>query len=172
MFTIIRNNACWRVGIGELKETDSVLCADGRFYPAQSVPSLRSFLMHSRYVQQRVALGEPNGWGTLLLLLGIGLLVFYDSYDPPSKPRIRLRRKNDEPLTANLRARVRERDGSFCAYCGCYAPDGHVDHRVSRINGGSNHMNNLSWACARCNCSKGGMNARQFVMAMRHCNGR
>ncbi|MGB8507702.1 MAG: HNH endonuclease [Pyrinomonadaceae bacterium] len=163
MFTIIRNNALARVGIDRITETDLVLCADGRFYPAQSVSSLRYFFSHAREAQQSAAVGESNGWWGFLVILGLAFLVFRDFHDPAPKARVRFRARNDEPLSASLRARVRERDGSVCAYCRRHAPDGHVDHRVSRVNGGGNHMNNLSWACASCNCSKGARNARQFM---------
>ncbi|MGB8509881.1 MAG: HNH endonuclease [Pyrinomonadaceae bacterium] len=163
MFTIIRNNKLARIGIDGITEADLVLCADGRFYPSQSVSSLRSFLSHTRQVQQRVAAGESNGWGAALFFIALGILVFVDFHDPAPKARIRFRGRNDEPLSASQRARVRERDESVCTYCYRYAPDGHVDHRVSRANGGTNHMNNLSWACASCNCSKGARNARQFM---------
>lgn len=166
MFTIIRNNAFFNVELNDIAETDLILCADGRFYPAQKVPSLHSYLLHACHVQRRVAAREQNGWGAILLFVALGCWVLSDFNDPPRKPRRRWRPRNDEPLTASLRARVRERDKSICAYCGYHAPDGHVDHRVSRANGGSNHMNNLSWACARCNCSKGANNARQFMSCL------
>lgn len=166
MLTVIRNNAFSRVWLNDILENDLVLCADGRFYAAQNIPSLHSYLLHSQQVQRRVATGESNGWGTMLLFLALGCWVLFDFHDPPRKPRRRWRPRNDEPLTASLRARVRERDGTICTYCGYHAPDGHIDHRVSRANGGSNQMNNLSWACVRCNCSKGAMNARQFMRLM------
>lgn len=166
MITIIRNSKLCSVGLDDIADFDLVFCADGRFRPAQSIPSLRCYLLHARQVQRRVADQESNGWGTVLLLFALGCWVIYDSYDPPPKPRRRWRARNNEPLTASLRTKVRERDGSVCIYCGCHAPDGHVDHRVSRANGGSNHMNNLSWACVQCNCSKGAMNTRQFMRLM------
>ena len=40
---------------------------------------------------------------------------------------------------------------------------GHVDHRISRANGGSNDYANLTWACAPCNWSKGVMNDTEFL---------
>lgn len=67
---------------------------------------------------------------------------------------------NREPLPVWKREAVLQRDGFTCVYCGASA--NHVDHRRSRRNGGTNHMNNLSAACADCNWRKGGMNAREF----------
>lgn len=162
MFTVIRGNACCRVGVNDLDENDLVFCADGRFRRATDVPSLSAFLSHAREMRERLAAEQRTGWGAALILIGLGLLLFSDFFDPPPKSRFRWRPRNDEPLTARQRARVRERDGEMCAYCGSHAPDGHVDHRVSRANGGSNRLNNLSWACSTCNWAKGAMNARQF----------
>lgn len=162
MFTVIRGNVCCRVGVNDLDKNDLVFCADGRFRRAGDVPSLNAFLSHACAIRERVAAHQRNGWGAALLLIGLGLILFSDFFDPPPKSRFRWRHRNDEPLTARQRACVRERDTEICAYCGSYAPDGHVDHRVSRANGGSNHLNNLSWACPPCNWAKGAMNARQF----------
>lgn len=131
MFTIIRSNTLARVELNEIAETDLVLCADGRFHPVQSISSLRSFLLHARQVQQRVVANESNGWGAVLFFIALACLVFIEFHDPSPRPCIRWRPRNDEPLTPRLRAQVRERDEGFCTYCGCYAPDGHVDHRVS-----------------------------------------
>jgi hypothetical protein len=142
MFTIIRNNALARVGIDGITEIDLVLCANGRFYQVQTVSSLRYFFSQAREARLRATEGESNGWWAFLLILGLAFWVLRDFHDPAPKSRVRLRVRNGEPLNASLRARVREREGSVCAYCRCYAPDGHVDHRVSRVNGGSNHMNN------------------------------
>lgn len=163
MFTIIRNNFCYNVELRDIIETDLVLSADGRFYPVNSIPSLHSFLLQSQQVQRRVAVQESNGWGAVLWFIALACLVFIDFHDPAPRPLFRWRERKDEPLTPRLRARVRERDDAFCTYCDRYAPDGHVDHRVSRVNGGSNHLNNLSWACSGCNLKKGAMNARQFM---------
>lgn len=58
---------------------------------------------------------------------------------------------------------IRERDEEVCLYCEVYAPNGHVDHRTSRANGGSNDFDNLAWACAPCNWSKGAMNDTDFM---------
>jgi hypothetical protein len=163
ILTIIRNNARYSVQLNDIMLTDFVFCADGKFHPVNKVPSLHSYLLHLQRMQGRVAAHESNGWGAALLFLALFCLVLMDFNDPPLKSRLRWRGRNDEPLTPSLRSYVRERDEEICAYCGCYAPDGHVDHRVSRVNGGSNHPNNLSWACPECNWAKGAMNARQFI---------
>lgn len=163
VFTIIRNNLYYSAELKDILGSDLVLCADGRFHPANQVPPLQSYLLHLQRVQRRAAAQEPNGWGAALLFFALTCLVIIDFYDPPPKARFRWRRRNNEPLTPGLRAYVRDRDEEICTYCGCYAPDGHVDHRVSRVNGGSNHPNNLSWACPVCNWKKGAMNARQFI---------
>ncbi len=71
--------------------------------------------------------------------------------------------RNDEPLTATTKRFIRERDGETCFYCEDYVPDGHVDHCVSRVNGGGNEPENLTWACAFCNCSKGALNDTDYI---------
>lgn len=68
---------------------------------------------------------------------------------------------NREPLPERKREAVMQRDGYTCVYCGARAS--HVDHRRSRRNGGTNHLNNLSASCAACNLRKGSMNARAFM---------
>lgn len=72
---------------------------------------------------------------------------------------------NRKPLTATDRAYIRERDDEMCYYCGTWAPNGHVDHMTSRLNGGSNAIWNLAWACITCNCTKGSLNCDEFLAA-------
>lgn len=72
-------------------------------------------------------------------------------------------RRNDTPLTAKERRIIRERDEEICFYCDNYAPNGHVDHRMSRANGGGNEPENLTWACVFCNCSKGALNDIEYI---------
>lgn len=163
MFTIIRNNIYCRVGVSDISTTDLVLCADGRFKLAVEIPSLYAFLSHAKWVRERVVEAqERNGWLAVLLFVGLALFLFLEFCDPPPKAGFRWRPRNDEPLPAGTRALVRERDGEICAYCRHF-PDGHVDHRVSRVNGGSNRLHNLSWACPPSTLKKGPMNARQFI---------
>jgi hypothetical protein len=86
-----------------------------------------------------------------------------DSFSSPP-PRIRSRPINFAPMEAWKPDYVSVRDGWQCAYCGrrVNRSTRHIDHRISRVNGGTNHLNNLSLACAPCNLSKGPLNARQF----------
>ncbi|MGO8790667.1 MAG: HNH endonuclease [Terriglobia bacterium] len=60
---------------------------------------------------------------------------------------------------------VSRRDGWRCTFCGRRVSRGtrHIDHSVSRANGGTNHLNNLRLACSPCNLKKGSLNARQFL---------
>ena len=78
-------------------------------------------------------------------------------------------RRNSVPLTAGMRRYIRERDEELCFYCDDYAPDGHVDHRISRNNGGSNEPENLTWACVFCNCSKGALNDAEYIALLQEC---
>lgn len=78
-------------------------------------------------------------------------------------------RRNSVPLTAGMRRYIRERDEEICFYCDDYAPDGHVDHRISRNNGGSNEPENLTWACVFCNCSKGSLNDYEYIALLQEC---
>ncbi len=78
-------------------------------------------------------------------------------------------RRNSVPLTLGMRLYIRERDEEICFYCGDYAPDGHVDHRISRNNNGSNEPENLTWACVFCNCSKGALNDTDYIALLKEC---
>jgi len=59
-----------------------------------------------------------------------------------------------------LRQQVRERAGQRCEYC--RLPDSlpplesfHIEHIVARQHGGETVLDNLAWACHRCNRHKG-----------------
>ena len=63
-------------------------------------------------------------------------------------------------MSATLRRTVRERANDRCEYC--RLPDlvpelmrFHLEHIRPRRHGGSSSLNNLGWACARCNERKG-----------------
>ena len=78
-------------------------------------------------------------------------------------------RRNNIPLTPGMRRYIRERDEEICFYCDDFAPDGHVDHRISRNNGGSNEPENLTWACVFDNCSKGSLNDNEYIALLQEC---
>ncbi|HEV3164020.1 MAG TPA: HNH endonuclease, partial [Isosphaeraceae bacterium] len=58
-----------------------------------------------------------------------------------------------------LGRRVRERAKGLCEYCRlpqtAYALPFQVDHIISEQHGGRASLNNLAWACPRCNRFKG-----------------
>ena len=72
--------------------------------------------------------------------------------------RDRLHRARD-PLPAQLRFRILQRDGFRCRYCG--RPGSvpgvvlHVDHVVPVVAGGTSTEGNLLTACEECNLGKG-----------------
>ena len=51
-----------------------------------------------------------------------------------------------------LRLQVLRRDGYTCTYCGDVASE--VDHRVAKVKGGEDTLDNLVCACRRCNILK------------------
>jgi hypothetical protein len=53
------------------------------------------------------------------------------------------------------RARIFERDGFACQYCGATSGPLHCDHIVPVSRGGSDDDENLCAACVPCNLSKG-----------------
>ncbi|ADO70301.1 HNH endonuclease [Stigmatella aurantiaca] len=68
-----------------------------------------------------------------------------------------------------------------CRYCGkklsfsnygLYGARGswQIDYSRSRMNGGTNHMNNLFPACIPCNQEKGGRNGKSYIQARRAQN--
>jgi len=79
----------------------------------------------------------------------------------------------DEPQTRELqilsreswrrvKALVRKRDDAICKYCGRFAPDGEPDHVVPLSRGGLDALDNLAWACAACNGSKGSKTLQEW----------
>ncbi len=64
-----------------------------------------------------------------------------------------------------------------CFYCGCAIVKnrsgvvdgfklGHIDHYIALKNGGSNTIDNLVWACERCNVIKGARSIEDFASYM------
>lgn len=99
-----------------------------------------------------------------VMVVRAGAMGLLEAIFGTNKPKGKKKRRapNYEPLEAWKREFVRQRDQEICTYCGCHDPQGHVDHKTSRANGGSNLLRNLTWACGSCNCSKGRMNALQY----------
>jgi hypothetical protein len=62
-------------------------------------------------------------------------------------------------MDAELRDLVRRRAEGRCEYC--RLPDAaqrlpfHVEHIIARQHGGGNDIDNIAWACDRCNAYKG-----------------
>lgn len=60
--------------------------------------------------------------------------------------------------TARIRRQVQEGAKGFCEYC--RAPDNfatspfHCEHIIPQKTGGTNSLDNLAWACPRCNLHK------------------
>jgi len=52
-----------------------------------------------------------------------------------------------------IRLQVLRRDAYTCAYCGD-SPVNEVDHRIAKVKGGEDTLDNLVAACRRCNIQK------------------
>lgn len=152
-YTILRNNTQFVVNLWNLRNNDLVLSQDGYFYPVYIFSELEKYFPKPTptFSETLVAIG-----GTILVtagIIGIGNALA-ELFQP---------QYNSEPLTQNIRNYIRDRDDEICLYCEEYASNGHVDHRISRYNGGSNNLDNLTWACVFCNCSKGSMNDTEYI---------
>lgn len=128
-----------------------------------SVPLQAPFLFAPQTRQQQ----QKNGWeiaADILCAVGLGIIIggvlvlTAEAVAELFRPAC-----NSVPLKAKERQFIRERDDEICFYCDNYSPNGHVDHRVSRYNGGGNEPENLTWACVSCNCSKGAMNDSDYI---------
>jgi len=62
------------------------------------------------------------------------------------------------------RARILKKTNGVCAYCGVSLNDQawHIEHVVSKSNGGSDDIDNLLPSCKRCNGAKRHRNPEQF----------
>ena len=62
-------------------------------------------------------------------------------------------------IPASLRKLVAERAAFRCEYCHVFESDSnyayHIEHIISRQHGGSDHPDNLAYACSICNWKKG-----------------
>jgi hypothetical protein len=157
-YTVLRNSGIFDVSLWELQPYDLVLGTDQRFHPLAAFPELRGLFPQPLLSPQTPTLSDILvGLGTVLVI-GIGVCLALAAVAPLFGPQY-----NDEPLTKSVRNYIRQRDNETCAYCWIQAPSGHVDHRISRVRGGSNDPENLAWACAPCNWSKGTMSDTEFL---------
>jgi 5-methylcytosine-specific restriction endonuclease McrA len=61
---------------------------------------------------------------------------------------------------------VWQKTGGYCHYCSCalhFIHDFDIDHVVPKVLGGSDKIENLVPACARCNRRKGGRPVSEFT---------
>lgn len=161
-YTILRNGMRWSVLAEQIQPTDLVLAEDQNFYLATTF----SGLMPGYYQPQQpttVQSQGPSVWDGLfkIFVVAVGVSILVEAAKAILGPQY-----NDEPLTKRDRNYIRSRDQEICFYCSVHAPNGHVDHRISRANGGPNDYDNLAWACASCNCSKGALNDTEFLSLM------
>jgi hypothetical protein len=158
-YTVLRGNNRLSVQLWELNVNDLVLSTDQMFYPIATFPELKHV-----FPQLSTPLVTPPSLSELLrelgviFLVGVGVYIVIGGLASLLAPQ-----RNYKALTRSDRNYIRERDNEVCFYCMTYTPTGHVDHRVSRANGGSNDYDNLAWACAPCNWSKGSMNDTEFM---------
>jgi hypothetical protein len=142
----------------KLPTTNLVNATDQRFYPVANFPDLKPDFpqLSAPTIAPPTFSDVLRDLGTIFLI-GAGVYVALGALAALLAPQY-----NDEPLTQRDRNYIRARDGEICFYCRAYAPAG-VDHRISRANGGSNNHDNLAWACAPCNLSKGALNDTDFL---------
>lgn len=79
--------------------------------------------------------------------------------DLPSVKKPKPKAKASFPDKAKLRARLIERDGEVCWFCGCFMPpdDQTIEHLVAKSNGGLNGLDNYALAHAECNRNAGNL---------------
>ena len=68
-----------------------------------------------------------------------------------------------QPIAAEVRRLVYDRDGEVCAYCGSEDGPFHIDHIVPVASGGQNDPDNLTVACKPCNLSKGAKSISEWL---------
>lgn len=158
-YTALGNNNFAFLQQWELPATNLVNATDQGFYPVANFPDPKPV-----FPQLSAPTIAPPSFSDVLrdlgtiFLIGAGIYVALGALASLLAPQY-----NDQPLTRRDRNYIRARDGEICFYCTAYAPDGHVDHRISRAKGGSNDHDNLTWACAPCNLSKGALNDTEFM---------
>lgn len=104
------------------------------------------------------SLDRRQSWKALQLTAAMVLEETWDSKKSRwiKKVSTANRRATRRPLSPRTRFDVLTRDGHRCAYCGktATAAELHVDHRISKKDGGSDEMDNLVTACRDCNLGK------------------
>lgn len=149
----------------QLQPTDWISCTDGRFHQAREIAAIKPYLPAQESLGDALAKLFVGAVVVAGVVCAAGAVI--SAIDEATRPKTRRRRVYfDEPLTQAKRREVRERDDETCQYCGCHAPDGHVDHERSRADGGTNRIDNLVWACIPCNTRKGRDSASQFRRRM------
>lgn len=141
--------------------------ANNFYFPTVQLPQPPVVVKTQPFERQQQ---QQNGWeiaADILCTVGLGVVIGSALVLTVTAVAELLRpRKNSTQLTTGTRRFIRERDGEICFYCGDFAPDGHVDHRISRFNGRGNEPENLTWACVFCNCSKGAMNDTGYILLL------
>jgi hypothetical protein len=155
-YTVLRNNTQFTVNQWNLRSDDLVLAQNGYFYPVYTYPDLQR-----HFPKPQPTISDTVNAVAASVLIGVGFVVVAGVVGLLLTPTY-----NRKPLNQSTRNYIRERDGETCYYCDSYAPNGHVDHRISRYNGGSNDYENLTWACVYCNCSKGSLNDDEFLQLL------
>ncbi len=88
---------------------------------------------------------------------------------PEMKAKSRAAYKERKQLASGSHTKSDERQlrikqNDCCAYCGNELNGGgELDHRTSLINGGTDDVTNLAWACRTCNRDKGSKDSSEFL---------
>lgn len=81
---------------------------------------------------------------------------------------MRRRAQQGGEVSAAVILEVTAEYGGLCPYCNQQITEGHVDHIVPVSNGGTNDRDNLVYACASCNLSKGDKSLLEFLIYRRN----
>lgn len=101
--------------------------------------------------------GEPWGKGHVPFIFRPG----HDFLQLPT-PWVQEPVRPPRGIKASVRARVWERDGQRCTYCGSVEGPFHLDHVHPVSRGGGSDFDNLTVACSPCNLSKGAKTVREW----------
>jgi hypothetical protein len=153
-----RNGITCTIPVDQLQITDFVLPTTGQYVAASQI---------LRRTEPALAQGPTPNLAAKFVLAGlfVGAIWLMAECSTPQRRAPLVRRRNRERLEPWKKEYVSERDRWRCTYYQrrVTRANRHIDHSVSRRNGGSNHLNNLRTACRDCNLYKGSLNARQFL---------